>query len=49
MHEAGCRCLAIESGMTILLDQDEVIDLADRLGIAIVSLNAEELQLKAAS
>jgi UDP-2,3-diacylglucosamine hydrolase len=49
MHEAGCRCLAVESGMTIMLDQDEVLALAEKLGIAVVSLNAEELQLKAAS
>lgn len=49
MHEAGARCLAIESGMTIMIDDDQTIGLADRLGIAIVSVNAEELQLKAAS
>ena len=49
MHEAGGRVLAIESGMTIMLDQDDVIAMADRLGIAIVSLNAEESQLRVAS
>ena len=49
MHEAGGRCLAIESGMTIMLDQQEVVDLADKLGIAIVSLKAEELHMKIAS
>jgi hypothetical protein len=49
MHEAGCRCMAIESGMTIMLDQEEVLALAEKLGIAVVSLNTEELQLKAAS
>lgn len=49
MHEAGGRCLAIESGMTIMLDRQDVVDLADKLGIAIVSLNAEEVQLKMAS
>lgn len=49
MHEAGARCLAVESDMTILLDQQEVIDLADKLGIAIVAINAEELQLRVAS
>lgn len=49
MHESGARCLAIESGMTIMLDQQEVVDLADKLGIAIVSINAEELQLRVAS
>ena len=49
MHEAGCRCLAVEAGMTIMLDQEDVLTLADKLGIAVVSLNSEELQLKAAS
>ncbi|MCA9111709.1 MAG: LpxI family protein, partial [Planctomycetaceae bacterium] len=47
MHEAGARVLAIESGMTILLDEPEVLELANRFGIAIVSLNAEELHLRA--
>ncbi len=43
LHEAGGRILAIEANKTILLDQQEVVDLADRLGIAIVAVNAEEL------
>lgn len=49
MYEAGGRVLAIESGWTIMLDQDEVMELANKLGIAIVSLNAEEFQLSIAS
>ncbi|MDC0176006.1 UDP-2,3-diacylglucosamine diphosphatase LpxI [Planctomycetaceae bacterium] len=49
MYEAGGRVLAIESQQTILLDADEAISLADRLGIAIVALNANELQLRVAS
>ncbi|MEC9008618.1 MAG: UDP-2,3-diacylglucosamine diphosphatase LpxI [Planctomycetota bacterium] len=49
MYEAGGRVLAIESQQTILLDADEAISLADRLGIAIVALNADELQLRVAS
>lgn len=49
MHEAGGRVLAIEAGMTILLNEREVIDLADKLGIAIVSLKAEEVELRAAA
>ena len=49
IHEAGGRVLAIESGMTIVLDQDEVIDRANKLGLAIVSLNAEELKIRLAS
>ncbi|MCA8996163.1 MAG: UDP-2,3-diacylglucosamine diphosphatase LpxI [Planctomycetaceae bacterium] len=46
MREAGARVLAIESSMTILLDEPEVLKLADKLGITIVSLKAEELQLR---
>ena len=49
MHESGGRVLAIESAQTILLDADDVLSLADRLGIAIVALNAEEIQLRIAS
>lgn len=49
MREAGARCLAIESGMTILLDEAEVVSLAEKLGIAIVSLKSEEIQLRAAA
>lgn len=49
MQEAGARVLAIESGMTILLDEPEVVAMAERLGIAIVSLKSEEIQLRVAS
>lgn len=49
MHEAGARVLAVEAGMTILLDEPDVLELADRFGITIVSLNAEELHLRAAA
>lgn len=49
MHEAGARVLAVEAGMTILLDEPEVLELANRFGITIVSLNAEELHLRAAA
>jgi DUF1009 family protein len=49
MREAGGRVLAVESEMTIMLDQTEVIELANRLGIAIVSLKADEIKLQMAS
>lgn len=45
LHEAGGRVLAVEANKTILLDQAEVISLADRLGVSIVAVNAEELAL----
>ncbi|MFO1093699.1 MAG: UDP-2,3-diacylglucosamine diphosphatase LpxI [Planctomycetaceae bacterium] len=47
MREAGGRVLALEAGMTILLDEPEVVQLADKLGITIVSLKADEVQLRA--
>ena len=47
MQESGGRVLAIESEKTILLDRDEVVSVADKLGIAIVALNAKELALRA--
>ncbi len=40
MHKAGATALAIEAGRTILLDESETLALADRYGIAIVSLTA---------
>ncbi|AMV17216.1 LpxI family protein [Planctomyces sp. SH-PL14] len=49
MREAGARVLAIEAGMTILLDEPAVVALADKLGIVIVSVKADELQLRLAS
>ena len=49
MHESGGRILAIEAGMTILLEPEEVTRLADKFGIAIVAVNAEELAMRAAA
>lgn len=49
LHESGGRVLAIEANMTIVLDQPAVTELADRLGIAIVAINAEELAMPIAA
>lgn len=49
MHQAGGRILAIESGMSTMIDPDDVIAVADRLGISIVAVNAEELAIHAAA
>jgi DUF1009 family protein len=38
LHQAGAKVLAVEADKTILLDQVEVIDLADRCGLSIVAL-----------
>ena len=43
LRAAGARVLAIEAGRTILLDQDEVIALANRLGLTIVALDSDEI------
>jgi DUF1009 family protein len=37
LHKAGAKVLAIDAGKTILLDQDEVIALAERYGLSIVA------------
>jgi hypothetical protein len=47
MQESGARVLAVEAGLTILLDNQQVVQLADRLGIAIVALHADEVELRA--
>jgi DUF1009 family protein len=39
LHQAGGKVLAIEAGKTILLDQPEVVKLADRYGLCIVALH----------
>jgi DUF1009 family protein len=38
--QAGGRVLAIEAGKTIVLDREETVALADRLGICVVALDA---------
>src|SRR5579862_1623150 len=39
LHEAGGKVLAIEAGKTILVDGDDVVELADRHGLTIVALD----------
>ncbi|NLF71875.1 MAG: LpxI family protein [Candidatus Anammoximicrobium sp.] len=41
--EAGAGALAIEAGKTIVLDQDEVVRLADRHKLAIVAVDGDRL------
>jgi hypothetical protein len=43
LHRAGARVLAIEADKTILLDETQTLQLADRYGITIVALRAEEM------
>ena len=38
LHRAGGRCLAIAAGDVIMLDREEMIQTADRLGISIVGV-----------
>jgi hypothetical protein len=44
IHRAGGRVLAIEAKRTIVLDQDEVVTLANRLGITIVAMTEDDLK-----
>ena len=43
LHKAGGRVLAIEAGMTIVVDQADVVALADRFGLTIVAVTPEEV------
>ncbi len=49
IHESGGKVLAVEADKTIILDEAEVLKLADRLGITMVALHADEVQLKIAA
>ncbi len=42
MHAAGGKVLAVEAGRTIFLDQDAVVDFADRNGLVIVAISGEQ-------
>ena len=42
VHAAGIRCIGIEAGRTLLLAPQPTIDAADRLGVTIVGLTAED-------
>lgn len=41
MHKSGGRVLAVEADQTILIDEQETIEMADKLGISIISLTDE--------
>jgi len=41
LHKAGARVLAIEAGKTIVIDQSEVVALADRYGMTIVAIDGK--------
>jgi DUF1009 family protein len=40
LHQAGGRVLAIEAGKTIVIDQADVVALANRYGVTVVALPA---------
>jgi UDP-2,3-diacylglucosamine hydrolase len=49
LHAAGGRVLAVEAEKTIILKQEQVIALAERLGVVMVALHAHEAALPAAA
>lgn len=46
MHQAGGRVIAIEAGRTILLDREQTLSLANRLGLVIVATTDEQVGLR---
>lgn len=36
LRDAGCRCLAVEAGRTVIVDKPDTLALADTLGVAVV-------------
>jgi len=43
MHQAGCRCIAVEAGATLLLDRGKIAPLADGYGISVYGVSADEI------
>jgi DUF1009 family protein len=48
LKKAGAGVLAIEAGKTIVLDQDQVVALADRYGLCIVAVEPSEMAARSA-
>jgi UDP-2,3-diacylglucosamine hydrolase len=46
LHRARARVLAIEAGKTIVIDQADVVALADRYGLTIVALDPNEMNAR---
>jgi len=44
MHQAGCRCIAVEAGATLLLDRGKIAPLADEYGISVYGVSADEIE-----
>jgi DUF1009 family protein len=42
MQETGATALAVDAGRTLFLDKDEMLDVANRAGIAVVGYPPEE-------
>ena len=47
LHRAGARVLAIEADRTIVIDQPDVVSLADRLGLTLIALDPSEVAAEA--
>lgn len=43
LHNAGARVLALEAGKTIVIDQDDVVALADRYGMTILAVDPKNV------
>jgi DUF1009 family protein len=41
MHQAGCSVLALQAGMTLLLERDALLEIADRHRIVVFGVPSE--------
>lgn len=41
LRDAGCSCLVVEAGKTLIVDKSVTLELADRLGIAVIGKTPE--------
>lgn len=49
LHDAGCSCLVVEAGKTLIVDKSVTLELADRLGIAVIGKTPEASPAELAS
>ncbi len=40
MHESGCKAIAVEAGLTLLLEREQLAETADRFGISVFGLES---------
>ncbi|HUT57437.1 MAG TPA: UDP-2,3-diacylglucosamine diphosphatase LpxI [Phycisphaerae bacterium] len=46
LNDARCVCLVVEAGKTLIVDKPTTLELADRLGIAVVGVRGDDPQVR---